>query len=405
MPSAQDMDEQQLRRDREVANLRRENEHLRRRIVLLSQLGRQIASSLDPDRVLQEVIDSACALTDARYGALGVFDDDRKVAKFITHGMTDEEREAIGKLPEGLGILGWLQDLQEPLRLGDLTTHPRSVGFPPNHPPMKTFLGAPVRHGDEALGNIYLTEKANGVDFTPEDENLLVLFVAQAAMAIRNAQLHAQVQDLVLLEERDRIGMDLHDGVIQSLYATGLKLESCLEDAETNPRSVLPDLEQAIDQVNGVIADIRSYIFRLRPGMLADADLSGAIGGLLRELHVNALMQVKLEDAPEASRSLNEQQTNGLFLMAQEGLTNIRKHAHASEVTVRLEQLGDRFAMTILDNGIGYDPTAPTTGSGVRNMRERARGLGGEVQILPKTPQGTKIVVKIPMDQPATYGK
>jgi signal transduction histidine kinase len=300
-------------------------------------------------------------------------------------------------MPEGLGILGWLQDLQEPLRLGDLTTHPRSVGFPPNHPSMKTFLGAPVRHGDESLGNIYLTEKANGADFTPEDENLLVLFAAQAAMAIRNAQLHTQVQDLVLLEERERIGMDLHDGVIQSLYATGLKLENCLEDLSVHPDGVRSELEQSIGQVNTVISDIRSYIFRLRPGILANADLAGAVGGLLRELQVNALTQVDLVEEPGSCRDLSDEQTNDLFLVAQEALTNVRKHARASAVTVRLSQNGDGFTMTIADDGVGFEPAASTPGLGLRNIRERVEKLHGRLEILPNEQQGSKIVVQVPV--------
>lgn len=390
-------DQIQGRRDREVTNLRGENDNLRRRLILLSGLGRQIASSLDPERVLQEVIDGACELTDARYGALGVFDAERRVEKFITHGISQDGRAAIGKLPEGLGILGWLQDLQEPLRLGDLTTHPRSVGFPANHPPMKTFLGAPVRHGNEPLGNIYLTEKADNADFTPEDESLLVLFAAQAAMAIRNAQLHAQVQDLVLLEERERIGMDLHDGVIQSLYATGLKLENCLEDLSVHPDSVRSELEQSIGQVNGVIADIRSYIFRLRPGMLADADLAGAVGGLLRELQVNALTQVDLIEQPGACRDLSDEQTSGLFLVAQEALTNVRKHARASEVAVRLSQGNAGFTMIIEDNGVGFDPATSTGGLGLRNIRERVEKLHGRVEFLSNGQQGSRIVVQVPV--------
>lgn len=385
------------RRERELSNLRAENDRLRRRLVLLSQLGRRIASSLDPGRVLQEVIDSACELTGARYGALGVFDSGRRVETFATHGISEDERAAIGKMPEGLGILGWLQDLQEPLRLGDLTTHPRSVGFPPNHPSMKTFLGAPVRHGDESLGNIYLTEKANGADFTPEDENLLVLFAAQAAMAIRNAQLHTQVQDLVLLEERERIGMDLHDGVIQSLYATGLKLENCLEDLSVHPDGVRSELEQSIGQVNTVISDIRSYIFRLRPGILANADLAGAVGGLLRELQVNALTQVDLVEEPGSCRDLSDEQTNDLFLVAQEALTNVRKHARASAVTVRLSQNGDGFTMTIADDGVGFEPAASTPGLGLRNIRERVEKLHGRLEILPNEQQGSKIVVQVPV--------
>ncbi len=391
-------DQSQSRRDREASNLRDENEWLRKRLVLLSRLGRRIASSLDPDTVLQGVIDSACELTDAQFGALGVFGAQGRLEKFITHGLTDEERERIGKLPEGLGILGWLRDLQEPLRLGDLTTHPRSVGFPPNHPAMKTFLGAPIRHADEALGNIYLTEKANAADFTPEDENLLVLFVAQAAMAIRNAQLHRQVQDLVVLEERERIGMDLHDGVIQSLYATGLKLESCLEDLTVNPELVAPELGKAVDQLNQVIADIRSYIFRLRPGMLADADLAGAVGGLLRQLQVNTpLLDVNLVEQPGACHGLTEEQTNMLFLVAQEALTNVRKHAHASQVTAQLAQENGLFRMTLTDNGAGFDPSRPATGQGLRNMRERVEKLGGTLNIRTREHEGANVVVEIPL--------
>ncbi len=391
------MEDVQSRREREFSNLRDENQRLRQRLILLSDLGRRIASSLESDKVLQDVIDSACELTDARYGALGVFDRRGQIEKFATHGLSDEERERIGSLPEGLGILGWLHDLQEPLRLGDLTKHPRSVGFPPNHPPMRTFLGAPVRHSDEALGNIYLTEKANGADFTPEDESLLVLFAAQAAMAIRNSQLYRQVQDFVALEERERIGMDLHDGVIQSLYATGLKLESCLEDVKVNPDVVAPELEKAVDQLNQVISDIRSYIFQLRPGMLADADLAGAIGGLLRHLQVNALLNVKLVEDPGACQTLTEEQTNTLFLIAQEALTNVRKHAQASQVSAHLAQRNGSFKMTITDDGIGFDPATPPSGQGLRNMRERVEKLGGTLSVYSADGHGSNVVVTIPV--------
>jgi signal transduction histidine kinase len=385
------------RREREVSNLRLENQDLRRRLVLLSKLGREIASSLDPDVVLQRVIDSACELTNAQYGALGVFDARGRIERFITFGMSDEQRAAIGKLPEGLGILGWLQDLQEPIRLGDLTKHPRSVGFPPNHPPMRTFLGAPVRHGDEALGNIYLTEKAGGADFTPEDESLLVLFAAEAAMAIRNAALHRQVQDLITMEERERIGMDLHDGVIQSLYATGLNLEASREDLNVNPELVGPELEKAIDQLNQVIGDIRSYIFQLRPGMLADADLAGAVGGLLRQLEVNALIDVELTEEPGVCKELTDEQTNTLFLIAQEALTNVRKHAKASHVRAELGRINGSFRMCLTDDGTGFDASGRKSGQGLGNMRERAERLGGRIEIRSGNPKGSVIEVVVPL--------
>jgi len=391
-------DEAQGQEDCELTNLRADNERLRRRLVTLSRLGERIASSLDIDRVFQEVVDSACELTGARYGALGVFDSEGRIETFVTHGLTDEERDRIAKLPEGRGILGWLRELREPLRLDDLTKHPRAAAMPRNHPPMKTFLGAPVRYQREVLGNLYLTEKGGSEDFTPEDENLLVLFAAQAAMAIRNAQLHRQVQDLVVLEERERIGMDLHDGVIQSLYATGLRLETCLDDIGGESAGVLPELQKAVDQVNQVIADVRSYIFQLRPGMLANADLAGAIGGLLQELKVNALLDVTLREEPGACRGLSEPHMNALFLVAQEALTNTRKHAQASKVSASLGRRNGLLTMRIRDNGRGFDVTASSAGQGLRNMRERVEKLGGTLAVSSTPGEGTELVVHVAVD-------
>jgi signal transduction histidine kinase len=287
--------------------------------------------------------------------------------------------------------------MEEPLRLGDLGKHPRSVGFPPNHPVMRTFLGAPIRHAEEELGNVYLTEKANSEDFTPEDESLLVLFAAQAGMAIRNAQLHRQVQDLAVLEERERIGMDLHDGVIQSLYATGLKLEVALEDLDRNQEAVAPELQASIDRLNQVISDIRSYIFRLRPGALVNADLAGAVGTLLQELKVNALVEVEMKEAPGACRGLNEALAGELFLVAQEALTNVRKHAKASCVRASLERHDSALRMTISDDGVGFDLGVATSGQGLRNLRDRVERLGGTLALNAAPGIGTRLTVDVPV--------
>ena len=164
-----------------------ENQSLRDRLKRLSDVSLRITESLDLDTVLQEVVDGARALTNAQYGALAVFDDLGRVEKFTTSGITEEARQRMGSLPKGLGLLGYLNEIREPLRLSDLAQHGRSVGFPDDHPPMKTFLGAPVRHLGEPVGNIYLTEKIRGEEFTPEDEEILVMFASQAAMAIGNA--------------------------------------------------------------------------------------------------------------------------------------------------------------------------------------------------------------------------
>lgn len=181
---------------RELQNLREEVVRLQSRFSLLSDLNRKISSSLELGTVLQDIVDAACTLTEAKYGAVGVFDEAGKITQFITHGLSDEERARIGNLPQGLGVLGWLRDQPRPIRLHDISLHPRSVGFPPNHPPMKSFIGAPMRVAGEIMGNIYLTEKTYAQEFTPEDESLLILFSAQAALAIRNAHLFSQVSDL-----------------------------------------------------------------------------------------------------------------------------------------------------------------------------------------------------------------
>ena len=172
----------------EADELRRENEALRNRLSGLSEASLRISRSLDLDTVLQGVIDGARLLTDARYGALVAFDDSGGIETLITSGITPEERPRFGDLPKGLGLLQHLNEIEEPLRLADIAGHPRSVGFPKDHPPMKTFLGIPVRHQGERLGNIYLTEKEGGREFTLEDEETLVMFASQAGMAIVNAR-------------------------------------------------------------------------------------------------------------------------------------------------------------------------------------------------------------------------
>ena len=172
----------------EADSLRRENEALRDRLSGLSEASLRISRSLDLDTVLQGVIDGACSLTRARYGALVAFDDSGSIETLITSGITPEERGRLVDLPKGLGLLQYLNEIEGPLRLADIAGHPRSVGFPEGHPPMKTFLGTPVLHLGERLGNIYLTEKEGGREFTLEDEETLVMFASQAGMAIVNAR-------------------------------------------------------------------------------------------------------------------------------------------------------------------------------------------------------------------------
>lgn len=148
-----------------------------------------LAQDLSLETVLDRLVRSACELVGARYGALGVIGEDRSLSHFITVGIDSEGIKSIGDLPTGHGVLGLLIREPKPLRLHDLGQHPIASGFPANHPPMRTFLGVPVRVRDEVFGNLYLTEKNGGQDFTPEDEDLAVALAAAAGVAIQNARL------------------------------------------------------------------------------------------------------------------------------------------------------------------------------------------------------------------------
>jgi len=184
-----------------------------------------VGSDLDLAATLQRIVDAARELVDAKYCALGVLDySGGSLAEFIVSGIDDETFKAIGDLPKGHGILGLLITDPRPLRLPDLTEHPESFGFPPHHPPMTSFLGVPILVRGEVFGNLYLTDKQSSDVFTDVDEELTVALAAAAGAAIDNARLHARVQELAIVEDRDRIAMDLHDTVIQQLFAIGLSL-------------------------------------------------------------------------------------------------------------------------------------------------------------------------------------
>ena len=199
----------------EADKLRRDNEALRDRLFKLSESSLRISRSLEPHTVLQGVIDSACSLTNARYGALLTFDAAGGMADLITSGMTPAERGRLRDLPKGLGLLGYMSEIEEPLRLTSIAGHPSSVGFPKGHPPMKTFLGTPIHQLGERVGNIYLTEKEGGLEFTLEDEETLVMFASQAAMAIINARRYGDEQraraDLEALVDTSPVGVLVFD--------------------------------------------------------------------------------------------------------------------------------------------------------------------------------------------------
>ncbi len=239
-----------------------------------------IGSDLDLEAMLHRIVESAVELVGARYGALGILDEAGVgLAQFLTVGVDDDTHHAIGHLPEGHGILGVLIADPRPLRLPDLRAHPDSFGFPPHHPPMRSFLGVPIKIRDQVFGNLYLTDKVDAAEFSELDEELVVGLAGAAAVAVDNARLHVTVQSLALVHDRERIARDLHDTVIQRLFATGLSLQGTVRLVGDNAE-VIDRVEQAVDDLDVTIKHIRSAIF----GLSTTADSGDGVRDRVRSL-------------------------------------------------------------------------------------------------------------------------
>jgi len=363
----------------------------------LVEAGIALTSELSLDGILQKLVDIARRQVGARYAAISVLDETGDIAGFVTSGITDEERARIGHIPYGRGLLGVLLHEGTSLRLADITKDPRSAGFPPHHPPMKSLLGVPVVSRAAVIGNLYLTDKQRGEAFDERDEEIVRLLATQAAAAIETSRLREQLESLARLHERERIAMDLHDGVIQTVYAVTLHLEDAADRVSQAPDDVRPVLDQSIDNLHQVIKDIRSYIFDLRAQVSEVDDLPGAVRELAEALRVNTLMDVRVNIDERVRKSLERDQALGLFHIAQEALNNVSKHSRATAVSIKLAVANGAVSLEVADNGTGFDTAGDGSAEkhGLRNIRDRARGMGARLSIDSKPGAGTRIGVEI----------
>lgn len=365
----------------------------------LVEAGIALTSELSLEVILQKLVEIARSQVNSRYAALSVLASDGRIEQFFTSGIGEAERARIGRIPEGHGLLGVLLREGESLRLANMSKDPRSCGFPPNHPPMMSLLGVPVVSRGRIIGNLYLTDKNERSEFEDTDEEIVRMLATQAAAAIETGRLQEQLESLARLEERERIAMDLHDGVIQSVYATALHLEDAGEKLTESPHEALPVIDNSIDTLHQVIKDIRSYIFELRAQVSEVDDLPGAMRELAETLRVNTLMGVDLEIEAPAREQLTQAQALGLFHIAQEALNNVSKHSRATAVSVKLVSQDRQVVLDVTDNGIGFDAEEGrgTGKHGLRNIRDRARSMGAKMEIDSRVRQGTSVRVALPL--------
>jgi signal transduction histidine kinase len=529
---------------------------------VLLEAGLALASELSLPMVLQRIVDLAAEVTDARYGALGLIGAGGDLVDFITTGISVKQRRAIGALPHGRGLLGML--IREPriVRVAEIRSHPESVGFPPNHPPMTSFLGAPVQAIGRVYGNIYLADKRSAPEFSEDDERSLHILATQAGVAIANASLYqesvrrerwlealreisghilegadantvlnsiaehardlagadaasiltttaspgnlvvaaavgayapkvrkqsvpaaesiaggviqtgkvlhtddastharayqpiirlghvgpaifvplrvrgrstgtlmvanlkggrlfddatirlvetfadqasvaieysraqADVQRVGLMEERERIARELHDGIIQSLFAVGMGLQgtALLAGSPTTAARI----DDAVDELDRVIRDLRNYIFGLRPGILADRQLDQALQELGDDLQKRSGARVEVKVDAELAASLSSR-SHQIVQLTREALSNVARHAQAGRSSVRLAREGKVAVLVIEDDGVGFNADSESGGNGLRNMRQRTEAMGGAMMVKSEVGKGTSLQMTFPV--------
>ena len=345
---------------------------------------------------LRRITETAADLVDAKYAALGVLDESgSRLAEFVTVGLDEEETLRIGARPEGHGILGLLILEPKPLRLPDLHAHPDSFGFPPGHPPMTSFLGVPIRLHEVVYGNLYLTDKADGEVFTDVDQELAVGLAAAAGLAIENARLHEQARTAGLLEERERIARDLHDDVIQRLFATGLSLQATASIV-TEPDAV-ERIMRAVDDLDVSIRQVRSTIFELHQRWPVLHSLRADILSVCNESATTLGFTPSCAIAGAIDSTVDMPTGGHVLLCLREALSNVARHAHASRVEVNVVVGDGRLTLRVVDDGVGYRRTASQHSSGLDNMLVRAESLGGEFSIEALPDRGTVATWTVPL--------
>ena len=344
-----------------------------------------IEADADLDQLLTVITEQATSLVGARYGALGVLNEDgTRLARFITVGLDADERARIGRFPTGRGMLGRVIVDQVPLRVDDLSTQPDRSGFPENHPPMTSFLGVPVRlEGGTVYGNLYLCDKQDGGPFSDTDEALADTLGRVAGLLIDKARTSLQARGATLAEERERMARDLHDTVIQRLFAVGLSLQATQTfDASDDVRQ---RISGAIDDLDATIREIRSTIFALgRQTPREGVSLRREIFEICDEVTQRLGVDVSVTIEGPIDMLVGDAAASHLVATLREALANVVRHAQSTSAEVSLCVDSGGLTLEVLDHGIGVDESGSPNavmpgpnGHGISNMTMRAQSLGG----------------------------
>jgi signal transduction histidine kinase len=398
--------------DRETAAVVRRLEAEAAQRALVMETANQVALDILASRTgvdaLRHIAEAARTLAGARYAALGVARlDGTGLSEFITVGLTPEEEGRIGPRPRGVGVLGLLLTCTEPLRVETLSKHPAAVGFPTNHPPMKSFLGVPIRRGETAVGSLYLTEKENGEAFTAADETAVQALGAHAAVAIHNLQMLARQRALLAgvinaqEDERRAVAYELHDGLTQYVMAAHLHVNLAHRALEIDNRSKgMRELQQGLEYLGEAVVESRRLVNGLRALALDDLGLAGALELLLSDEKNRAGWTQADLIHNIAGRRFDQAAETTIYRVAQEALTNARKHARTEHIRLSLLLTDEMLTLEVRDWGVGFvaeEKMGEYSHLGLPGMAERTTLLGGRYELRSTPGSGTIIQAIFPV--------
>jgi len=365
---------------------------------LINDIATALASSLDVDKILEQTLKRVMDYLDVQAGEIFLRDDgDKQLRLALTRGEFSESFLTRDRFKIGEGFIGIVAECGKPLVSADLAKDLRFLRPAVVEAGFRSMACIPLLAGGDVIGVMSVASRMER-NFDEREINLLTSIGAWAGIAIENAHLHRQAGRLAVMEERERIGMDLHDGIIQSIYAVGLALEYARLALDEDPKQSVQKIEQAIDGLNKTIRDIRSYILDLRPRQFIGDNLKDSLQRLVDEYRTNTLADASLVAQDEEPTGIPNSHAAALFHICQEALANAAKHSLARRVKVHLWTTRERVLLEVADNGRGFDlrKMSVTLGHGLSNMHIRARKVGGDVEITSAPEEGTTVLAWVP---------
>ncbi|MFQ5525634.1 MAG: GAF domain-containing protein [Thermoanaerobaculia bacterium] len=374
-------------------------EQRNRELLALDRAARDIHGELTLSTILQKVVDQACQLMGAEYGALSVIDDYSQIVEFVTCGLSEEQRGAIGHPPMGKGLLGIVLHEGRHLRLSDVGNDPRGYGFPENHPVMESLLAVPILCQGPFRGNLYLSEKLDGTEFTEQEEEALVRFAATAAVAIEKSYLHHELESVAIAEERTRIGREMHDGMAQVLAYVNTKAQAIREYLKAGKtEQANQQFEQLSTAAREAYTDVRQGILALRSQPTGNRPLEEVLTEYFARWRASSGIggEIKFDERLSIPPRVELQ----LLRVIQESLANVRKHAKATKVRVYVRRNAAGLEAVVEDDGVGFDPESVARAElpqfGLAIMRERAESAGGHLVVESRQGAGTRVLFVLP---------